>query len=702
MNKASLKTKIVAGVLSAITLVSVATATTSTAFAATHTNELSVSAELQDDSNDILTGLAEKILKEASAKLLEMLKKKTINYAVNTDVAKIITSLLDISPETKLSDIKEALNEVSSKMDSYHAKEMKMLSNIMTEHKKDTIYDKLDEIKVKNKEVLNVIANKQGSRSTTDMNAIIRRTINDRIFETDLQRLEGFFYPSEIAEKKTVLEFCLDCLNSNTIDASKAKAQAENIAKTFIDQYKFAFDSFVVGHKAKVQKMLNEYNEARKTGNQEKIEEAKRAWELAKSDANNEINILIEKAQGVQEQYDKFLNYIKSSEQAYVTIDGNTTQFASFADAWYHVNTQNKNATIKLNKDINLDSIKKKLAHYEHYTDINNYFGENNINLLSSKKITIDLNGHNLTNSGGSAAIEATKVDGDYNLTIINSNSKDSNNNLQGTLGGIKLGIKSSLKSGNVSINDAIICGGGSTGIYSSDDCQFGKLKVTVDNCIIKGYTNSAVYLFQTRFTANNTKFEGNSSNYGGAISKSCDLSEINLNSCEFINNHANSCGGAIYYNGGSLKTEGCTFKNNSAGSTGGAMYVSCRQNGSNLKMYDTTITNNTAGKNAGGIYCDLDSQNLSTCDPVIGGKMTITNNTANGRTNNVFLKSNFVTKAILKVDKNRPVTSYSRIGISSDTDDKTLDVVKCSDKNSYNRAANVFSYDNSKYHIHG
>lgn len=115
-----------------------------------------------------------------------------------------------------------------------------------------------------------------------------------------------------------MLEFCLDCLNSNTIDASKAKAQAENIAKTFIDQYKFAFDSFVVGHKAKVQKMLNEYNEARKTGNQEKIEEAKKAWELAKSDANNEINILIEKAQGVQEQYDKLLNYIKSSEQAYM------------------------------------------------------------------------------------------------------------------------------------------------------------------------------------------------------------------------------------------------------------------------------------------------------------------------------------------------------------------------------------------------
>ena len=96
MNKASLKTKIVAGVLSAITLVSVATATTSTAFAATHTNQLIVSAELQDDSNYILTGLAEKILKEASAKLLEMLKKKTINYAVNTDVAKIITSLLTI------------------------------------------------------------------------------------------------------------------------------------------------------------------------------------------------------------------------------------------------------------------------------------------------------------------------------------------------------------------------------------------------------------------------------------------------------------------------------------------------------------------------------------------------------------------------------------------------------------------------------
>lgn len=702
MNKASLKTKIVAGFLSAITLVSVATATTSTAFAATHTNEISVSAELQGTSNDIISDLAEKILKKASAKLLELLKSEAIDFAVNTDIAKAIISLLDISPEVKISDVQKAINEMSKRMDSYHTEEMKLLKNILAEGKLNIIYDKLDEIRVKNSEALKEIADAQESQSTARMKVIKERTVDDLNFKTDLQKLKGYFSPNSLTDNKTVLEYCFDYLNKNNIDAVQAKEQALSIAEAFMDQYTFAFDSFVVGYKASVQEKLNEYNEAQKTGNAKKINEAKKAWELEKEVSELNIKALIENAKSVKEQYEKFIKYVESSEQAYVTIDGKTTQFATFADAWYHVNTQNKDATIKLNKDINLDSIKSKLAYYKEYTDIDKFFGNNNIKLLSDKKVTIDLNGHNLTNGGGSAAIDITKANGNYNLNIINSNSKDSNNNLQGTLGGIKLGQKTGFKTGKLSINDAIICGGESSGIISEIDNAFGTLKINLNNCLVKGYTNSAVRLNYTDFTANNTVFDGNRSKNGGAICKSLDLSNINLNSCEFINNYADNNGGAIYYNGGSLTAEGCTFKKNSAGSTGGSIYAGCMQNGSDLKMYDTTITDNTAGKKAGGVYCDLDNQNFSSCDPCIGGKMTITNNTANGKTSNVFLKSNLLSKAILKVDKNRPITSDSRIGISSDTNDNTLDVVKCSDKNSYNRAANAFSYDNSKYHIHG
>lgn len=82
--------------------------------------------------------------------------------------------------------------------------------------------------------------------------------------------------------------------------------------------------------------------------------------------------------------------------------------------------------------------------------------------------------------------------------------------------------------------------------------------------------------------------FEGNQSNYGGAIyaHQSNSLIENNI----FRNNSANNGGGAIYTSsGGNLMIRNNTFDNNVGGNFGGAI---------NVVMSSPTITNNTFSNN--------------------------------------------------------------------------------------------------------
>ena len=115
------------------------------------------------------------------------------------------------------------------------------------------------------------------------------------------------------------------------------------------------------------------------------------------------------------------------------------------------------------------------------------------------------------------------------------------------------------------------------------------------------------------------------------------------------------------------------------------------------LNLWDTTITDNEA-KNAGGrLYAQKGS--ASSCDPEIKGKITITDNKLlNGTASNAFLGENTTSKCIFTISEK--IDPSSRIGITSPTSDKTLDVVKIANKTAYDNTKNVFSYDTGAYRI--
>ena len=132
----------------------------------------------------------------------------------------------------------------------------------------------------------------------------------------------------------------------------------------------------------------------------------------------------------------------------------------------------------------------------------------------------------------------------------------------------------------------------------------------------------------------------------------------------------------------------------NHAGNDGGAVYCDSMNY---LSLKDVEITNNTAGSNGGGLYCKKGAG--SSCDPFISGRITIVGNRlTNGTVSNAFLDENTTSKCIFKISGN--IDPNSRIGVTSPTTDKSLDICRIWNKSAYENAADVFSYDNSNYTI--
>ena len=243
----------------------------------------------------------------------------------------------------------------------------------------------------------------------------------------------------------------------------------------------------------------------------------------------------------------------------------------------------------------------------------------------------------------------------------------------------------------------------------------------TIDNTTFRNNSKTALYNKESSLTVKNSLFENNSGNMGGAINTHCAMTVDNCNihsnsavkgggifadykttitNSSICNNTATSDGGGVYCGyRGSGYSESFTVKNtkltgNSSGCEGGALWCDSMNY---LTMSDVEMTNNKAVANGGGLYAQKGY--ASACDPIISGKMTIINNSlTNGTASNAFLGENTTSKCIFRIIDT--IDSTSRIGITSNTTDKTLDVVKIWHEGAYNNTANVFSYDTSSYRI--
>ena len=407
-------------------------------------------------------------------------------------------------------------------------------------------------------------------------------------------------------------------------------------------------------------------------------------------------------AKKVCDSFTQAQNKIDDLTVAKVTNGSTTTEMFSLGDAWVYA--AKNNGTIRLVKDWNNSDLSKDIYYYK----ANGNFKDGGL-YVNGQNITLDLNGHSIVHSG-SRKFDATVDNGTLNITDSSGNS--------GSISGIQL------NGGTLNLNGITVRDASDSGVENNGG------KLNADNCTFTNNSKTAVYLSNSSADIKHCSFTNNTagSKNGGAIRffKSVNLKEVSLNvrCCDFTNNTANE-GGAIYatYD---ASIRDCTFRNNSSTGCGGAVCFDYRGYGlcSSLWLRGSTFTGNKSGKNGGAIYCDsMNYLNLwdttitdneaknaggglyaqkgsaSSCDPEIKGKITITDNKlSNGTASNAFLGENTTSKCIFTISEK--IDPSSRIGITSPTSDKTLDVVKIANKTAYDNTKNVFSYDTGAYRI--
>jgi len=160
-----------------------------------------------------------------------------------------------------------------------------------------------------------------------------------------------------------------------------------------------------------------------------------------------------------------------------------------------------------------------------------------------------------------------------------------------------------------------------------------------VDNTIIdcQGYGLSTFYAFwaspgeKNHLTIQGLLIhDGNDVSTGGAVR--CELGELDVINCAFVDNTIDLQGGAIYSRGSKVRIRGCTFSNNTSELLqGGAIYCKTSQvevsdcsfedsTGTALETWDCQVTvtdctfQNNQGENGGAIYSRADTDPVSTC----------------------------------------------------------------------------------------
>lgn len=292
----------------------------------------------------------------------------------------------------------------------------------------------------------------------------------------------------------------------------------------------------------------------------------------------------------------------------------------------------------------------------------------------SGKKLTVDLNGFTIDNSGNSGRVfylEEKAV-----LKIIDSNPE--NNNYSSAIkGGVITGGRSYESGGAIFLDENSkleMVGGSIVGCVSNTDGG----AIYIDDgasAVINGtgfYTNriydsntecygGAICCDGGKVTLKNCLFEGNySEDDGGAVYLDTD-SACEINGCRFLSNYARENGGAVYVNG----SGGSTFKNNtvsqnSASELGGGICI----NADRVYLFDNVITENKASEDGGGIYVDS-LYDINAC-----GALVIENNSDNNGKSDLCLQSGVASTAHLNCGG---FTEGARIGIDIADDDEAV-----------------------------
>lgn len=623
------------------------------------------------------------------------------------------------TPQPTNQDIVNLLNELSDKIDSHYndqSSQVKALENI---EKLQNFSNILTSVKGYNEKAMGQISlYNEDDICAQDYQNVIDCTVGKDKFLNDFMDLSNLIIDGQAGVKgkpsfNQYLEFS-KVSDANNNDAALVKKDCENFNKMTLEQYTLFFTNLITGSLAKYN--LAEYNY--KNG----VIDLKTKNSL-QSSVKKDMELYFKKAGEVVKKYNETKDTLKNLTVAKVTLNGKTTEMFSFGDAWVYASKNN--GTMQLVQDWKSDDLPSDVFYYKANSEF-----KNGALYVNGHNVTLDLNGHSIVHNNAKK-YDLYSDNGTLTLT-------DSTNN-RGAVNGIYA------SGGKVNVNGVTIKESADAGIRADQlkmdikNTTFTKNKnsavvteknayTTIDNCIFNNNNESAVYNKNSSVTLKNSRFENNCSDSGNGSSKKggavYNHNVLSVDNCSFDNNKANK-GGAIFsdysfnvsnstFNGNTANGKGgaimfdyrgsdfcerlnltnSRFTGNKAGNDGGGVFVDSMNY---LTMKDVEIRNNAAGSNGGGLYCQKGS--CSSCDPSISGKITIIDNKlTNGTKSNAFLGENSTSKCIFKISDN--IDPSSRIGVTSPTSDKDLDICKIFNKSAYNNTSNVFSYDTGKYRI--
>jgi len=615
-------------------------------------------------------------------------------------------------PEPSNQDIVNLLNDLNNKIDSHYNAQSSQIKELANINKLQRFSDILTSVKGYNEEAMTQLAlYKEDKVCAQDYQNIINSTTGNSSFTKDFKDLSNLIVDGQSGLKgmpsfDQYLELSKSSSQNNN-DADLIKKDAQTFNDMTMEQYALYYTNLLSGCMASYSLADYQYNHG--------------TIDLqTKNSLQNSIKANMElytkKATAVAAAYQNTKNKIDNLVVAQVTVNGKTTSMFSTGDAWAFVSKNG--GTMKLMQDWKSDNF---AADTYYYKDGSSF--KNGALYVNGKDVTLDLNGHSIIHTSQQKYdIQSEKS----NLSVI-----DSTNN-HGAINGVTIS-GGTLKLNSITVRDSKDAG-----------LRADKTKLDIKNTVFKNNANSAIIteenangtissstfsgnrqtaLFNkdSSLTVSSSVFENNSGTKGGAI---YNHESIEVKDCTFRNNSA-SYGGAIFTDN-KTTVSNSAITDNTASSNGGGIYAGYRGRGNStdlninstkltgnsaggegggiwndsmsyLNMKDVEITNNTAVTNGGGLYAQKGS--ASSCDPQISGKITIMDNTLTNNTrSNAFLGENNTSKCIFNNFKK--LDTSSRIGITSPTSDKTLDVVKTNIKDVYDNATNIFSYDNSSYRL--
>ncbi len=274
---------------------------------------------------------------------------------------------------------------------------------------------------------------------------------------------------------------------------------------------------------------------------------------------------------------------------ATVITDKLSLTYTSFTEAWL------KAIELGNSSDVTFKLLKSWTADSSGSLGSGSGFRGGGLSYSGSKNLTLDLNGCSIDRNLFKPVSEGTVIYVETKMTIIDSRSDEYT-------------VSKLFKGGSIQNGSSTARGGG---ISVTGNATLNFNGGTILNCVSTD-DGGGICVFGSGATLNvnggsfygNRTYDASGECCGGAIYS--NSSTVTVNNAVFEGNYAEDNGGAIYSYGGTLTVDKSSFYSNSSAEEGGAIFA----DGSvTTKISNSLFTQNSStGDDGGAVYCDSNS----------------------------------------------------------------------------------------------